>query len=517
MEIILKYKTQIIFHLILNVVIGIFISFSSYYHIPLNYLPDYLAYLGHFLILQFTVFGFLYILSLQKHLFYIIFPLIFIINGVFSYFVYLQDITISNSIIQVVLESKLDIAVDFLTTPFILYLFAILFVLTIILKLYSNLQTNPLKSPLLLFSFVGILTFFIVENYKFGTLKRRLPYNLAFGLLNYSTKSELNILPVKNNISSSKSTINIVLILGESVRSDHLQLNGYKRNTTPLLLNNKNIISYPNVFTPLTYTGISLPQILSDLSVNQQQKASVHSIYSILNNLNFNTTWLGNQTPEKSYHSFIKENKHLRLIDQFHSSLSFNKKLDSELIPPFKKAFKNTHNQFITVHMIGSHWWYENRYSNEFRKFKPVVDSKHIPSLSKEQLINSYDNTILYLDNFLTEIILNIEKTSTKTILIYLSDHGEILGENNKWLHAQEHNSSKNPAMIVWCSNEFKSAFPNKVKTLKINSKKFITTDYFFHSILDLVEIQNFEYSKNKSIFNTEMNFRKDSIKFILK
>ena len=152
--------------------------------------------------------------------------------------------------------------------------------------------------------------------------------------------------------------------------------------------------------------------------------------------------------------------------------------------------------------MIGSHWWYESRYTDEFRKFKPVIDSKHIPSLPKEQIVNSYDNTVLYLDYFLNETIEIIEKSKSKTILIYLSDHGEILGENGKWLHAQNDDASTNPAMIVWYSNSFKETYPEKIQNLKLNSLKKITTDFFYNSILDLLDIQNFEYQNEESIFN---------------
>jgi len=89
----------------------------------------------------------------------------------------------------------------------------------------------------------------------------------------------------------------------------------------------------------------------------------------------------------------------------------------------------------------------------------------------------------------------------SKTILIYLSDHGEILGENGKWLHAQEDDASKNPAMIIWYSDEFNYSYPELVSALRENSTKNISTDFFYHSILDLFKVQNFEYNKRKSIF----------------
>ena len=86
--------------------------------------------------------------------------------------------------------------------------------------------------------------------------------------------------------------------MGESVRADHLGINGYSRNTTPRLQQNNKIISFSKIHTPLTYTAISVPQILTNNAVNEKSKENIYSIYSILNKLNYETTWIGNQSPE---------------------------------------------------------------------------------------------------------------------------------------------------------------------------------------------------------------------------
>ena len=503
MEVIKKYKEQIKFHLILNFAVGIFITFSSYFHIPLNYISDYSIYFIHFLILQFTIYGFIYFLSINKYLFYLSFPLLFIIYSMFSYWIYTLDISISGSIIQAVMESNIDIAIDLITIPFLIYVVFIFFTIYFILNEYKKLQINQLKSPLTILAFLAIMIFYIMGEKGIGNLKWRMPYNLAFSFIEYNKKPFIKLLPINESVEKNVEDINIIFVLGESVRAKNLGLNGYYRNTTPLLDSKENLISFSNVFTPLTYTAVSIPQILTNESVKpKKNNYGRYSIYTILNKIKIKTSWIGNQTPEKSYSIFINENDSINLIDKFRGVFSFRKKLDGELLPYFKSIFKNPKSQFITLQMIGSHWWYENRYSEEFRKFTPVIDSKHVPSLTKEQLINSYDNTIIYLDHFLNETITIIEKSSSKTILIYLADHGEILGENGKWLHAQNDESSTNPAMIVWFSNEFEKAYPNKIKNLKNNASKKITTDFFFHSILDLIDIQNFEYQKSNSIFN---------------
>ena len=87
------------------------------------------------------------------------------------------------------------------------------------------------------------------------------------------------------------------------------------------------------------------------------------------------------------------------------------------------------------------------------------------------------------------------------TILIYLSDHGEILGENGKWLHAQNDEASRNPAMFVWYSNRFKEIYPLKVEALSNNNYNHYTTDILYYSLLDLIEIKGLNYDNTQSIF----------------
>lgn len=504
MEILKKYKKQIVFHLLLNLAFTVFITLASYYHTPLDSFKDYINYFAHFLLLQFSIFGFLYLITSHKYIFYTIFPTVFIGCSLFAYFVYTQDISATKSIIQSVLETKLDIAIDLITFPFFLYLFAVLCSLFFIIKSYRKLNINPIKSPLFLLSILGIISFFVIENKRYGTLKNRLPYSLIIKTQEYFQKDELTINAIEQDIAASRKKMNVVFVLGESVRADHLEINGYNRKTTPKLKQLKNIVSFSNVHTPLTYTAVSVPQILTNISINENiANKNIYSIYTVLNKLNIETSWIGNQTPESSYSHFIHENRNSDLIDKFHSVLSFKKESDQALLPYFKKSFSNSNTEFITMHMIGSHWWYESRYGDEFRHFKPVIKSKYIPSNSAEEMINSYDNTIVFLDDFLSQTIETIKNTNS--ILIYLSDHGELLGENGKWLHAQEDEASKNPAMVIWYSNEFKSNYPAVISAMENNKNKTFSTDFFYHSILDLYEVQNFDYDTSKSIFRTEM------------
>lgn len=497
------WKNELKFHLKLQILIALFITLASYIHIPYGNSKAFAIYTVHFLLLHFSVFGFVYLLSIFRKVFLICFPVLFFILACFSFWAYTQDITISHGLIQAVFETKADIAVDIISLEFILFLSISGICLYFLLKQYNSIKNRRVNWFFILLALLGIGTFFIVENYKFGAFKRRLPYNVYFSIVDYFEKPKFQLKPVATDPITEQQDLDIVFILGESVRADHLPFNGYHRNTMPFLSKKENLISFKNIYTPLTYTGISVPQILTDKSIlSKENSEPFTSLYSVLNKANFNTIWIGNQTLEKSYEDIVFTNDTIVLIDKFHSVLSFKKQKDLELLSHFYINNNTNKNRITTLHMIGSHWYYNSRVTDEFLIYKPITESKYLGSSSKEALINSYDNTIVYLDYFLNELIKKLKKSNKKTILIYLSDHGEVLGENGKWLHAQGNDASKNPAMFIWYSDQFKKEFPEKVSSLLEKKNDTIATDFLYHSILDLSEIRNFEYDKKESIFN---------------
>ncbi|MGB0880816.1 MAG: phosphoethanolamine transferase [Polaribacter sp.] len=498
-----KLKQEIKFHLELQILIAFFISIASYIYLPFGSIKGNFTYSIHFLLLHFSLFGFIYIFSLLEKIFKILFPILFIIATFFSFWVYTQDLTIGVGMIQAILETNIDIAMDVFSFQFVSYILISSFSIVYFFKHHKKTKKSSVKSPLFFISIMGIVTFFLVENYKFDAFKNRLPYNIYFNTIKYFNKPKVTLKEVTQNAFTKEENLHLVLVIGESVRADHLFLNGYSRNTTPLLFKQKNIVSFKKVYTPFTFTAQSLPQILTDKPINNKQKNyEFTSLYTVLNKASFYTEWIGNQSLEKSYKDIIYSNTSKIIIDKFHSFLSFKKKKDLELLSHFKTNNLFDKNRISTLHMIGSHWYYNSRVERDFQYFKPIITSKHLGSLKKEALINSYDNTILYLDYFLNELIEKLKKSSKKTILIYLSDHGETLGEDGMWLHAQEHEASKNPAMLVWFSENFKKTYPLKINQLTLKRNDSLTTDFLFHSILDIAEIEGYSYQKELSIFD---------------
>jgi glucan phosphoethanolaminetransferase (alkaline phosphatase superfamily) len=439
---------------------------------------------------------------LVSKIFKILFPILFVVISAFSFWVYTQDLTIGVGMIQAIIETKVDIAMDTISYQFIFFIVFSTFSILYYFRYYRKARKSSIKSPLFFVAILGVLTFFIVENYKYDAFKNRLPYSVYFSTIKYFRKPTIKLKEVKEQVFTKEENLHIVLVIGESVRADHLSLNGYYRNTNPLLSQQENLISFNKVHTPFTFTAQSLPQILTDQSIDyKKEKNEFTSLFSVLNKASFATEWIGNQTLEKNYKDVIYSNKIEIIIDKMHSFLSFKKEKDMALLDYFSLDESHIGNKISTLHMIGSHWYYNNRFGSEFENFKPITSSKHLGSSSKEAIINSYDNTIVYLDNFLNELIEKLKRSSKKTILIYISDHGETLGEDGKWLHAQKHSASMNPAMLVWFSDNFEEAYPLKVTQMKLKKQDSITTDFLFHSVLDIGHIENYNYQKEQSIF----------------
>mgnify|MGYP006089109839 CR=1 FL=1 len=497
-----KIKHQLINYGLINLVIAINITIASFVHIPLGDFNGFSLYFFYFLAVQATLFGFTYLLTINRYIFYVVFPITFIVSSLVSFWVYAQDLSINYGLIESVLESNVDIAFDFISPSFLFYFIWVVLSTFACLKLFKNLEDSKIKSPLFFIAIFCVCGFFIGQDLKRDVFTSKLPYNIISSLKKYSEKPTIKYNNILNhNIRKAIDSIDLVFVLGESVRADHLQLNGYKRETTNLLSSQKNLISYPNVYTPLTYTAISVPQILTNQSIQDTITKDYTILFTILNKLKINTTWIGNQSLEKSYETIIKENKNIYLVDALHSVLSFKKHKDEELLKVFDTVSRNSTLNFTTIHMIGSHWFYDSRYTNKHKKFKPTSKGKFLKSSTKEELINSYDNTIVYLDWFLNTLIEKLKPAKPPTLVIYISDHGEILGENNQWLHAQNHKASTNPAMLLWYSDSFKTKFNLETDAMIENKSNVVNTDLIFDSILHLLKVEGFSYNLNNSIF----------------
>ncbi|MDE6268862.1 MAG: phosphoethanolamine transferase [Muribaculaceae bacterium] len=280
----------------------------------------------------------------------------------------------------------------------------------------------------------------------------------------------------------------VVFVIGESLRADHLSLNGYSRTTTPLLASDTAVISFPGMHTIPCYTHTSVPHIMTPAdSVSPLRAYDDQSFITLFRKAGFTTTWIENQNVSPTFTYFLHEADTLIYPNPSRSHYDFGKWLDSDILPVFDSFALRGDRNLAIVHTKGSHWWYNSHYTDDDALFTPEIDSRLLSELSQEQIVNSYDNTILATDRFLYALIDRLRYRNA--VLIFISDHGEALGEDGNYLHGDDYPTLHNPACFIWYSDEYASHYPEKVRALRMNASKRWLTDVMFHTALDAASI----------------------------
>ncbi|MCF6188327.1 MAG: sulfatase-like hydrolase/transferase, partial [Desulfobulbaceae bacterium] len=160
-------------------------------------------------------------------------------------------------------------------------------------------------------------------------------------------------------------------------------------------------------------------------------------------------------------------------------------------------------NMFIVLHQMGSHGpAYYKRYPEEFAVFTPECTTGQLQQCSREELVNTYDNTILYTDYFLSEVVKFLKGNSDRynTAMMYVSDHGESLGENNIYLHGMPYliapDEQKHVPFITWFSASFLEKSGLNAATLKKRENENLSQDIIFHTILGAMGVKTDLYEQ---------------------
>lgn len=246
---------------------------------------------------------------------------------------------------------------------------------------------------------------------------------------------------VADGVKSSSTKKNLyIFVVGETARADRFSLNGYSRETNPLLSKEK-LISFSNVKSCATSTSESLPCMFSILEADDYKRdkaLALENALDVLKKHGVKVLWRDNNSDSKGVALRVK-------YEDFRTP-TMNPKCDAECrdigLLSGLDEFIGENNQsdiLIVLHQLGNHGpEYYRRYTSEYEKFRPVCLDGNLKNCSKQEIDNGYDNAILYTDYFLSETIQSLKKYSQafNTGMIYVSDHGESLGENGIYLHA---------------------------------------------------------------------------------
>lgn len=295
---------------------------------------------------------------------------------------------------------------------------------------------------------------------------------------------------------SNNNKVAVVLVIGETARANNFSLYGYPRNTNPLL-SKENITTFPNSTSCTTYTTGSVACILShDISVSNAEP-----LPSYLTRMGVDVVWRTNNWGEPVI-NVSDYQKRAELQKECHGEYC---KFDNALLSNLSKKIKSSTKDktFVVLHTKGSHGpSYYSRYPVEFETFTPVCRNEEVSKCTQQELINAYDNTIVFTDFLLKQTITELEQlTDIPTMLIYISDHGESLGENGLYLHGTPYTFApalqKEVPFIIWQSDSF---IQMKNTEIKLGDK--YSQENIFHTVLGALDIESEIYKKELDVFN---------------
>ena len=302
-----------------------------------------------------------------------------------------------------------------------------------------------------------------------------------------------------------------VIVVGETARADHFALNGYGRPTNPELAKVAGLINYPNAFSCGTDTAQSVPCMFSGLgrdNFSNSRASARENLLDILKRAGFDVIWRENQAGCKGVCDRVTSEvlTGLKHPTFYARSENFDEILVDGLEERIAKLERNT---VIVMHMMGSHgpaYW--KRYPERFEVFKPVCQESQFSRCTRDEIINAYDNTILYTDFVLGRLAGILDKAASHAVdaaMIYMSDHGESLGENNLYLHGMPYaiapDAQIHVPMVVWLSPDFEKSFAVDRACLADRAAGKAGHDNLFHSVLGLMDVVTKVYDSALDLF----------------
>ena len=321
-----------------------------------------------------------------------------------------------------------------------------------------------------------------------------------------------NLKPVSTQSKSPKPPL-LVLIVGETTRADHFGLNGYPRNTTPEL-EARHVINWRNVWSCGTNTLASVPCMFSHLGKTdfEARNFEYENLLDVIHAAGLNVDWLDNQAGCKGVCERISHAqadqiasreavkrwcKDGECLDQLMVEL-----LDDRLQTVNAQGHGHGHGKgtVLVLHQMGSHGpAYYRRSSAPNKRFQPECTTHVTSDCSRGQLVNVYDNSMLETDFFVARTIdwLKTQEDQYETGLIYLSDHGESLGENGLYLHGFPYaiapDAQKHVPWVLWPGSLLARTHVNEACVRKGSDQKF-SHDNFYHTVMGLLDIHSSSY-----------------------
>jgi lipid A ethanolaminephosphotransferase len=292
-----------------------------------------------------------------------------------------------------------------------------------------------------------------------------------------------------------------ILVVGETARAMNFSLNGYRRETNPLLARQAGLINFSQVSSCGTATAVSVPCVFSALGrehYSENKAASQEGLLDVLKHAGFQVLWRDNNSGCKGTCARVgfEDLSQAEPDDPFCKG---DECYDERLLVGLPELIRKSSGDLVVVlHQKGSHGpAYSRRYPQDFGRFGPVCNTNEFEKCSRESIEAAYDNTILYTDYFLSKTIDLLRQTASNegvdTAMLYFSDHGESLGENNMYLHGAPYmfapSEQTRVPMMLWMSDGFSSRFQIDRTCLMARRDQPMSHDNVFHSVLGMLDV----------------------------
>lgn len=451
----------------------------------------------------------------HKYTIKLVLIIIIILSANAAYFMDSYNVIINDEMIDNMVQTNTNEMIDLIGIKYALYLLVGIFVSVLIYK--TKLIERPFikelgaRVKLLAVAMIIFISIpWLLSDFYASFIREHKILRSYFnpGYYIYSVGKYINSLSVSEQkfitIANDAEILSLtqkpklsILIVGETARADHFSLNGYGRITNQWT-NKLNVTSFTNMHSCGTSTAVSVPCMFSiyDRSNYNKNKAyNTQNVLDVLSGVGVNVVWIDNNSSSKGVAERIP---YYDYRGSKNNSICDSECRDIGMIADIEKFIQIKQNNLIVLHQMGNHGpAYYKRYPKSFAKFQPECKTNQLQNCSNEQITNSYDNAIRYTDYFLAKTIELLQKYDKKydVSMIYISDHGESLGENNIYLHGLPYfvapkNQTHIP-MIIWQS------VAKKYKT-----SKYYTHANLFHSLLGLFNVKTMFYDKSLDIFD---------------
>ena len=294
----------------------------------------------------------------------------------------------------------------------------------------------------------------------------------------------------------------MVLVVGETARAENFSLNGYSKNTNPKL-SQQDILNFSRVSSCGTATAVSVPCMFSGMPRKEyEERLASHreGLLDIAQRAGYQVTWIDNNSGCKGTCDRVNQ---FKIPEPLQQKWCKDKECFDDILIDSFKAYLATIPQddnrprLIVLHQMGSHGpAYYKRVPAQFKVFKPTCDTNAIQGCSREALLNTYDNTLLYTDYVLDSLIETLKNTTKyQTALWYLSDHGESTGESGMYLHGAPYaiapTQQTHIPMLMWFSTVWQHQAKQQIKCLAQQGRQELSQDNLFPTMLSLLDVKS--------------------------